>query len=390
LGAFIADRRRILGLSQTALAERLNRASGAATFTRTEVSRYERGARHPVGDTVRWLAEALETTPAELYGAEAPADPAGELAELLGRGDLAAGDVSRLAYRWQAAEPPQLTAVRAGRTVGERLAAEVEARTEDLRLLDDHVGGRDLAPLVSRELALSVELLGEASYTEHTGRRLLSAVSDLAQLAGWVASDAGRAGEATRYYAVGMAAGHDAGDPALVASSLSSLAYQTANVGDRREAVLMASAADRGARTAVPVARTLFAERLAWARARIGDADGATRALDAADDRFTDAGTDPAPPWAYWLNRDEIDVMRGRVDVELHRASEAVALLSAAIGRYPADHVREVSLYRSYLAEAYAIAGERDEAARVAAELESAGSARADERAEHVRELLGA
>ncbi len=39
LGASIADRRRLLRLSQEELADRLNRISGAATFTRTETPR---------------------------------------------------------------------------------------------------------------------------------------------------------------------------------------------------------------------------------------------------------------------------------------------------------------------------------------------------------------
>lgn len=117
-----------------------------------------------------------------------------------------------------------------------------------------------------------------------------------------------------------MQAGLSAGRPELVASALSSLAYQEANTGNPTVAVLMAGSALRGATNADPTARTLFTERLAWTYARLGHANAVLRALDTADDLFTDPTPD-APPWAYWLNRDEIDIMRGRAFVQLHNPS---------------------------------------------------------------------
>lgn len=59
VGALIARRRRELGRSQLWLADRLCAVSGRATVTRTEVSRYERGARIPGAWTLRSLALAL-------------------------------------------------------------------------------------------------------------------------------------------------------------------------------------------------------------------------------------------------------------------------------------------------------------------------------------------
>jgi hypothetical protein len=108
--------------------------------------------------------------------------------------------------------------------------------------------------------------------------------------------------------------------------------------------------------TATPLA--LLLERLAWAQARTGNGDGDERALDLVDDAF--ARRDPAadPIWVYWLNRDEIDVMAGRVWTQLHRPLRAVPLLEHAIEAYPADAAREVLLYRTWLAEALLQGGE--------------------------------
>lgn len=56
----------------------------------------------------------------------------------------------------------------------------------------------------------------------------------------------------------------------------------------------------------------------------------------------------------YWLDRREIDVMAGRCLIELDDPSGAEPLLANAIRSYNTDHVREVALYLSWLAEAYA------------------------------------
>jgi transcriptional regulator with XRE-family HTH domain len=386
LGASIADRRRLLRLSQEELAERLNRISGAATFTRTEISRYERGRRTPVGRTLTWLANALETTIEELRAGTAMPEPMPRLSDLLTGEPLDTTQLTLLAYRWQSAPPPQLTECASGRHVGERLAGEIEARTHDLRLLDRHLGGRQLADLVGREVAVTTALIRDASYQPATGQRLLAALSELAQVGGWVAADAGRTDEATRCQALSVTAAHAADRPDLAASALSTLAYQLANNGEPQTAVLLAGAADRGSSTSGPVARALFAERRAWAYARAGQVNEALRALDEADERYDPAA--PRPGFAYWLDRDEIDVLRARAYVELGRHRPAVDLLRTALASYPAEHARELSLYRSYLAQALLGAGEHEEAGQIAATLVDAGSERAASRAALVRTLL--
>ncbi|GAA2375081.1 helix-turn-helix transcriptional regulator [Dactylosporangium salmoneum] len=60
LGALVANRRRTLGLSQRDLAERICLASGRATITRHELSRYERGIRLPGGPMTAVLARVLD------------------------------------------------------------------------------------------------------------------------------------------------------------------------------------------------------------------------------------------------------------------------------------------------------------------------------------------
>jgi transcriptional regulator with XRE-family HTH domain len=65
-GALLARVRMEQGISQLRLAERLCAASGQATVTRHEVSRWEREERIPTGYWLSWLAAVLELPLAEL------------------------------------------------------------------------------------------------------------------------------------------------------------------------------------------------------------------------------------------------------------------------------------------------------------------------------------
>jgi transcriptional regulator with XRE-family HTH domain len=66
LGALVARVRQEQGVTQLRLAERLCAASGQATVTRHEVSRWEREERIPSGYWLGWLALALDIPLAEL------------------------------------------------------------------------------------------------------------------------------------------------------------------------------------------------------------------------------------------------------------------------------------------------------------------------------------
>lgn len=372
--------------------------------------REARALRHALRLSVRGFAAAVEpaevAAPRRLTGSVGPAgsqacregrwdqDSSDALAAFLTDGqELDPGTADRLSREWRVVVPPQVVQVRAGRAVGARLAHLVTERADVLRRMDDLVGGGDLYDLVRRELQATLDLVKGAAYTEKVGRALLAAVGELCQLAGWVASDAGSHDLAVRYYLGGVSAAHAAQDVSLAANLLSSLSYQVANVGDAREALLLARSAHEGAtHTATPVVRTLLLERVAWAEARFGDAQATHRALDAVDDTFAGSSPEDEPPWAYWLNRDEIDVMAGRCLTELRRPEPAIALLAPVVDAYDETHARELALYLSWLAEAYLHAGHVEEAAAHAARAVhvcvGVSSARTLARLQVVRSLL--
>jgi transcriptional regulator with XRE-family HTH domain len=252
------------------------------------------------------------------------------------------------------------------------LSATIEEHTRQFRRLDDFIGGRELYPAVK-------QVIDAASRACRHGTTALPDLAELGQIGGWIASDAGQRSAAAQHYLSAARAAHDGGRQDLAASALSSLAYQMANedsMAERAEAVLLASSV---AERADGIGRALLMERLAWTHARVGDAASTLRVLDHVDEVFATA-QEPTPSWAYWLNQDEITVMRVRCMVELNRPNIAIDLLSDALSRYDPNYAREHGLYTTYLAEALVKAGDETEARRLLDVTQDANSARLEQR----------
>ena len=147
-----------------------------------------------------------------------------------------------------------------------------------------------------------------------------------------------------------------------------------------------------GRRDATATTKALLLERVAWADAKSGDLASCERTLGQVDDNFGHANAEDDPDWVYWLDRTEIDVMAGRCYTELKQPEKSEPLLRNAISGYDATHIRENTLYLSWLAEDYILLNEIDTASEIAdqiLELKSlANSVRTDERLRHLARLL--
>ncbi|MFI7535078.1 transcriptional regulator [Streptosporangium sp. NPDC049376] len=264
-------------------------------------------------------------------------------------------------------DPKALLTTGTGRRIGMGAVTDLSARVHGLRLADDVLAGGDLIEPAFRELDTAVRLYRETVHTEEVGRSLLVSVGEFAQIAGWVASDAGRHEQAAQAYRLGINATREAGDAALESYLLGSLAYQITNTGDPGEGVQLAHATLKTAeRHPSPGVRALAWDRLAWAHTRVGEAQAAMKALGQAATAFAVGSRDADPPYVYWVNTGELQIMEARVYTELGRPLRAVPLLVDVLGRYDASHTRELALYLSWLAVALADDGEPEEAVRVA------------------------
>ncbi|MEU8249927.1 transcriptional regulator [Nonomuraea sp. NPDC048916] len=256
---------------------------------------------------------------------------------------------------------------RTGRRIGMSTIAVLSARVHRLRLADDVLAGGDLLQPAFRELDAATRLYREATYAEHTSRALLGVIGELAQITGWIASDAGRPEQAANIYRLGIRAAQEAGDGTLESNLLGSLAYQTANLGNPQEGVMLARAALDAAGPHAPArARALAWDRIAWAYVQVEEAEPAMRALGEARTSLEQHGGEDEPAYLYWVDASELQIMEARAYTELRRPLRAVPLLTDVLGRYDATHARELALYLSWLVVALADANEPEEAARAA------------------------
>lgn len=370
--------RQAKGWSQARLAAEACRAAGLPpdSLTRQDIYRYEKGKRTP-REWLPFIAAALGVPVVEL-----------EQAATMGAQENTPVSVADFLPD---ADPLAPLKVRKGRHIGAGDVKDLAGRVHGLRLADDVLAGGDLIGPALRELRSAVKLYRGGSHTEEVGRALLSQIGELAQIAGWIASDAGRHGEAERIYKLGMSAAQQAEDATLVGNLAGSLAYQYCNTGQEREGLLLARAAlEQAGDDAPPKARALYLDRVAWAHTKAHEPQPAIRALGEASEALAEySEARESPQYLYWVEAGELQVMESRVYTELKRPLRAVPLLREVLARYDATHTRELALYLSWLAVALADANEPEEAAATAQRVITLSADVASERtAERVKVVL--
>ncbi|MGI5369715.1 twin-arginine translocation signal domain-containing protein [Streptomyces iakyrus] len=261
---------------------------------------------------------------------------------------------------------PELARPSLGSRIGSDYPERLRERTARLRRLDDVLGGGDTYRVYVGEYTATKALLRDATYTDPTGRALLSVLAEQAQQAGWAAFDSGRHRDAADLYEASHRAAVDARDTELAGNALAFLAYQALN-GDRQAGIQIATrSVNEAGPGAAPGVRALLYERLGWAHAVAGNDVETERALETALNALTEVASDNRQPdWVAWVDHTELQIMTGRCWTELRRPLRAVPVLEAALAQYDDAHARDKSLYLSWLADSYLTAGEVEQAALV-------------------------
>lgn len=419
LGPLLAELRSARGWSQQRLAALLCAASGVPTLTRHEVSRWERQRRLPGEFWLGWLAVVLAVPGELLADAAAHARRLGTVPAAVDRsGARARIALLTLAHRW-AADPsagPLGGPLGAGRAGPDGPEAEGPDGPEaggpagseaggpagpgadgpagdglaDLRRWDDLLGGADLAGHGARRLRRAVRHYRAAGSAAR--RRLLPELAESAQLAGWLAADAGDVTGALDAYRLALRAAAAAADPAFAGHVLGSASHLLAGVGDPAGALALARTGYAGCRdVASPGLRALLLHRVAFAAALAGRSRAARRALDAAG-RAGDPAPDREPPWLYWLDPGELAALTGRTLVALGRPGPGVPLLGPAAGA--PGRPRRAAVYGGWLARGHLQLGDVEAACAVAGaallDAVRSGSVRAVGQLTEVRRRLAA
>jgi hypothetical protein len=286
--------------------------------------------------------------------------------------------LTRHAWQWSEASVPALaSAARQADPVTEPMLELVEDVVARCRQLDERHGAA-AAAFVADQFACVSRLLRRSRYNARTGRRLTSALAQLAQTSGFMAFDSARDGEAQRWYLIGLRAAHAAGDRALAASILGLMSNQATEMGETGDALQLATAAQEAASQGPLTVQALIAARSSLASAVAGDLTTFQRLREHTLDlleRAQDRG-EIAPQWANYVTRTELDAIAGRGMVVLARRiptrrgrllTDAEDLLRSRAQTDPSgEPQRSAFRHGAWLGLAHAQAGELDQAVAAA------------------------
>ncbi|MEV5784602.1 transcriptional regulator [Streptomyces sp. NPDC052287] len=257
--------------------------------------------------------------------------------------------------------------------VGTRLAPALldtlEQRLDDLRRLDDALGGARLRQTAVAEYELLEGLAKQTGQHGPLEHRLLSLLAESARMCGWLQFDSGHHARAQRYYVTALRASASAGDHQTGANTLAFMAIQVYSEGNPHDAVgLVRTAQDATARRTTPRVRSMLHARAARALSKTGDRTACWRELDAARTEYARGPHDDDPAWSYWLNPGEIEMLAGSSALDLDDPRRALTHFEQARHvQYAAEgYARDHVLYLTRTARAHLQLSDLDAACAVA------------------------
>jgi hypothetical protein len=228
--------------------------------------------------------------------------------------------------------------------------ALVGQATDTFRRWDNEFGSGLRRKAVVGQLNEAAGFLNGPFRDEQVGRQFFSTVADLAQLAGWMSYDLELHATAQRYFLLAIHLARDAGDRPQVSRMLYCLARQMIDLERYREALDLAQTGVYAIRrSATPKTTALLQIIEARAYAGMGNAADCYRALEAAQDTFTRAGTDTDPGWCSFFDQGELygllgvtlrDLALSRSEEAERYASEARPWIQRAVGNRPRHFLR--------------------------------------------------
>jgi hypothetical protein len=266
-------------------------------------------------------------------------------------------------------------------TVTSAMVDTVAATTAGLRNLGDGEGGNDDNLIfVHHHLTWVAKLLRQARFSkEVVADRLLSEWAQIAQLAAWMANDAGHHGLSQRYFISGLRAAHTAGDRSVAAyllACMSQTAVHRGRLGDgidlgraARDAVELANAAHEAAKSTPAVVRAVAASAFAQAQAAVGNARGFHSCADEARVLLDTPGAmDHLPAYLAWFWPANLEscLAQGALTLAAVTSRDCRGLLNSAdalLGRAatnPHGTPRNAVFHAALLSRAHLAAGNLD------------------------------
>jgi hypothetical protein len=260
--------------------------------------------------------------------------------------------------------------IRRGRKrIGNQEVIQIRAVTETLRSLDNAYGGGLTREAVIGQLISTVSLVEETTYTEEVGRKLITAIGDLATVAGWMCHDVSMHTAAQRYFLLALQTAKEADDPNLAAHVLGCMARQAGHRGRPGDALELIHLARYGARhTATPTIGALLHSLEARYYAMTGRLKDFNRAAGQAEAAFADRDPAEDPAWMAYFDTSEYYATLGICHQIAARTSapgqarRAIDMIGYALARRDPSRVRSRAFDHLGLARAYLAAGDLESA----------------------------
>ncbi len=278
---------------------------------------------------------------------------------------ISGATLSALAADWAAGPTSAAVQAHDGKPIGEDFVAFLEDTTQQLAAHATEQR-QHTATLLDAHLSTVTELLEHSRYTPALGLRLHTLAASLAQTVAWHRFDLGRHTHASQNWIAALHNAHAAGDEDMGAGLLGDLAYQAAWRRDHATAARILNHALT--RSSNPAARCLLQLRLARTLAARGDRSerrAVLRALSAAEQHLSDAGTE-RPAWCAWVSEADLAVDSGQALLDLGDTGRAHQLITEGERLLPAARDKTRGVFFAYRAASYLDLKEPEPAAAAA------------------------
>ncbi|MFI7449631.1 carph-isopro domain-containing protein [Nonomuraea sp. NPDC049714] len=261
------------------------------------------------------------------------------------------------------------------------LIEQIESQLPRLQALDDEHGGARHLGYIGAQFRSIGFLLHESGHSDAVTARLLQALAEVGQLAGWMAFDAAHHGLAQRYFVTALRAAHQVNDLPLCAHILADLSFQAASRDHPADAITLGEAARRASDAAPAAVRSSVLSRLAFAYATAGRYADFQRSRSLAGELVDQPLTGYEPRWMYFLTPNHLDCQAGYALIHLGMSrqqdgitTKARTLLGQGIdllqtgahGRSnKAEHQRRALFEGAWLALGNSAQGELESACRI-------------------------
>ncbi len=311
--------------------------------------------------------------------------------------ELSGGDVKRrdflsgTAFTTAAFADPALFALTAppvasvARDAGNRRIGmtDVEILTDNvahLRRMDFRFGSGRIRQQAVQLLHQAATTLLHGSYSDSTGRALLTAVAQAARLAASTAEDVGRPALAQRYYIQALNLAMNAGNRLFAANLLASMGQVAIDnpTGTRcaRHAVALARAGTTIAGKATPTLAAKLSAVEAKGHALCQDGSASRTAVLEAERHYERFRPDGEPAWlSFFYTEATLAAELGRALRDSGEPAHAIRLMTRTLDSYEPWQVRSRCLVQTDLAVAYLVDGDHEHAAALARDaLSTAGT----------------